>query len=435
MRPVTIIGILGLVLTGLLPAQRGLDRESGTLRSREVLGTLTNGPGGSGPDVLRPVAFRERSPEPPSRPRSGAEPPEVAVYVSLDEEHATAVLKSFEDETGIKVRANYDTEDNKTVGLVNKIIAESGRPLADVYWNNECGQTERLRKKGLLDVYVSPAAAEIPEKFKDPEGYWTGFAARARVLIYNPKLVKPEDLPRKLEDLADPKFAPKCAMAKPLTGTTLTHAGALHAAWGKERTEAWLEGLRKNGVRFERGNAQVARIVAEGERAFGMTDTDDVHVQRLDGRAVDQVLLDQGPDGLGALLIPNSVMILKGARNPETARKLVDWLISAKTESTLAAGRSAQVPLRPGVSAPAHVVDPAKVRIHQADWREVASMIETHQVALERRFLDAAPGAGSDSGSGEKGGVASIWFALAALLLALGFVFLALRPRKAEPVR
>src|SRR5262245_17421663 len=91
----------------------------------------------------------------------------VSVYVSLDFEHASAILDLFTKETGIRVEPSSDTEDNKTVGLVTKIIGEGDRPLADVFWNNECAQSERLRALGRLEPYAPPTAGKIPAGFKD----------------------------------------------------------------------------------------------------------------------------------------------------------------------------------------------------------------------------------------------------------------------------
>ena len=82
----------------------------------------------------------------------------------------------------------------------------------------------RLRppEPGLLEPYDSPSAADIPELFRDPERRWTGFAARARVLIVNTDLVPAGDEPKGTLDLFDPKWSEKCGIARPLTGTTLT---------------------------------------------------------------------------------------------------------------------------------------------------------------------------------------------------------------------
>src|ERR1700687_2473587 len=107
----------------------------------------------------------------------------VVVYVSEDQVFSEPILKDFERETGITVRAVYDTEETKSAGAMNRLIAEKNNPQADVYWANEPIRAEVLRQQRIAAPYISSNAAGIPETFRDPKGYWTGFAARARVLI------------------------------------------------------------------------------------------------------------------------------------------------------------------------------------------------------------------------------------------------------------
>ena len=66
---------------------------------------------------------------------------EVVVYTSLDKVFSEPVLEEFEKQTGIKVKAVYDSEATKTTGLVNRLIAEKNAPKADVFWNSETGRT------------------------------------------------------------------------------------------------------------------------------------------------------------------------------------------------------------------------------------------------------------------------------------------------------
>lgn len=101
----------------------------------------------------------------------------VVVYVSEDQIFAAPILDSFQKETGIRVKAVYDTEESKSTGVMNRLIAEKNNPQADVYWANEVVRAEVLKQKGISTSYVSPTGAEIPAAFKDPEGYWTGFSA------------------------------------------------------------------------------------------------------------------------------------------------------------------------------------------------------------------------------------------------------------------
>ena len=126
---------------------------------------------------------------------------EVVIYTSVDQVYSEPVLEKFEDETGIKVKAVYDVEAAKTTGLVNRLIAEKGNPLADVWWNGEIAQTILLKEEGVLTPYSSTEADGIPSAYIDTEGYWTGFGGRARVLLVNTELVVPEEYPESIFDL------------------------------------------------------------------------------------------------------------------------------------------------------------------------------------------------------------------------------------------
>src|SRR5438105_929628 len=101
----------------------------------------------------------------------------VVVYVSEDQVFSEPILKDFERETGITVRAVFDTEEAKSTGVMNRLVAERNNPQADVYWANEPIRAELLKQQGISAPYISPAANDIPALFKDPDGYWTGFSA------------------------------------------------------------------------------------------------------------------------------------------------------------------------------------------------------------------------------------------------------------------
>jgi iron(III) transport system substrate-binding protein len=78
--------------------------------------------------------------------------------------------------------------------------------------------------KGVAAPYRSPQADGLPQQFSDPEGYWIGFSARARVLLYNRNLVPEGQEPKSIMDLLAPRFQGKACIASPLFGTTSMHA-------------------------------------------------------------------------------------------------------------------------------------------------------------------------------------------------------------------
>ena len=140
--------------------------------------------------------------------RESADRDVVVLYTSLNEPTARAVIDAFEQQTGIRVIVQADTERDKTVGLVRTLIEERDRPRADVFWNSEATQMVRLKQAGVLAPIDPPPAAieRIDEPFRDPENYWFGFAARARVLIVNTDLVSEDQRPTSIFDIADPRW-------------------------------------------------------------------------------------------------------------------------------------------------------------------------------------------------------------------------------------
>jgi iron(III) transport system substrate-binding protein len=293
---------------------------------------------------------------------------EVVVYCALDRLYAQPVLDAFQARTGIVVRAKWDTEATKTTGLVEALRASPG--TCDVFWNNEVSQTAALAREGLLAAYDSPSAAGLPASVRAPT--WTGFAARARVLLLNTqKIPAGGPAPTSVRDLLDPRWRGRCAIARPLFGTTATHVAALLATGGPDGLRAFLRGLVENQVVVAAGNAAVKDLVARGEVDFGLTDSDDANLALEAGSPVRVVFPDQGSDQPGALLIPNSVAILDKAPHPAEARALVDELLTLDVEARLAASRSAQVPLRAAAARPAWI--PADLRTFDVAWGDVAA--------------------------------------------------------------
>jgi len=272
---------------------------------------------------------------------------DVVVYSALDQEFAEPILGSFERSTEgeTSVIGKFDIESTKTVGLTNQLIAEDNSPVCDVFWNNEIIHTVRLQKLGLLEPRTWSVDAGYPKDMVASDGTWCGFAARARILIVNTKLLTdPSQYPTSVSDLSDPKWSQNCAMARPLFGTTATHFAVLRESQGRAETIEQLQQIRDNAVILS-GNKQVALAVSTGQVAWGLTDTDDAIIEKDDGMPVTIVYPDQQPSEPGTLRIPNTVAVIRNAPHPVAAAKLADFLVRPQTEDRLAMGKSSQIPL------------------------------------------------------------------------------------------
>ena len=259
----------------------------------------------------------------------------LVVYCAHDSVFADAILRDFEKKTGIAIAVKYDTEATKSLALSEQIIRDGAKPRCDVFWNNEMLGTLDLAKRGLLEPHKGKGWERIPAQWRDDDGRWAGFAARLRMTIHRADVAWKNDALN--DDLTH------FAMAKPLYGTTLTHYSALWNLWGGERVKAWHLGTREHGLREVNGNAAVKDIVAAGACDAGWTDTDDFF-DALDGGAkvaAEPVALESG----ATICIPNTVAIIHGTERLEDARKLADFLLSARTELALAKSKSRQIPL------------------------------------------------------------------------------------------
>jgi iron(III) transport system substrate-binding protein len=317
--------------------------------------------------------------------RKEASQSEVVVYTALDREFSAPIFEQFTKKTGIAVRAKYDAESTKTVGLVEAIIGERARPRCDLFWNNEIINTFRLERAGLLRPYDSPAAAAFPASSRSPKGMWYGFAARARVLVVNTNQIAEERRPKSIRDLTDQQWYDRCGIAKPLFGTTATQAACLFAAWGDKKAKEFYRDVKRN-AKIMSGNKQVAEAVAGTSLAFGLTDTDDALAEIEKGMHVAIVYPDQKEGEIGTLFIPNTLALIKDSPHPKEAEKLLDFLLSPDVERELTNGPSAQIPLQSGVEASPRVKTPAQVKAMNVDWTAAADKWDTAAQFLKEEF-------------------------------------------------
>ena len=324
----------------------------------------------------------------PSETNGVADSGKVVVYSSVDEVFAEPICKQFEQETQITVELVPDTEETKSTGLLNRLLAEKGRPRADIFWSGDPVRAAILKSKGVTAPYHSPAAAGLPAEFSDSEHHWICFSARARVLIYNKDLVPEDQKPTSIHDLADARFRGKACLANPLFGTTSMHAAALFQTLGEEGAEKFFQSLVDNRVKILSSNGEVRRRVANGEFAIGLTDTDDVNVAIEEGKPVGFVYPDA--HGMGTLVMPNAAVLIAGGPNGDHGKKFIDYLLSPETEAALASSEAAQMPLRSDVELPDGFPfkSVAELKAMSVDYATLADKLEEISRGFLKQWVD-----------------------------------------------
>lgn len=305
-----------------------------------------------------------------------AKPNALTIYTSVDQDYSQPIIQAFIDANPeMQVNVFYDMETNKTTGVYQRIRQEKRSPQADVFWNSEIIRTIQLKQQDLLAAYHSPSAQDIPTQYKDPDGFWTGFSARARVMLINRDIVPDSETPNALPDLANPKYSGKRGMAVPAFGTTSTHMAALFTRMPENQFLVQMMAMKTFGrMELRPSNSAIRDDVADGRMAFGVTDTDDSFAAIDAGKPVEMVYLDQ--DGIGTLVIPNTVALIKDSPNPENGKAFIDYLLSPEIELELAKTRARQIPLRDSVARPEGVPDLSKIKAMDVDYEKAAGVID-----------------------------------------------------------
>jgi iron(III) transport system substrate-binding protein len=246
--------------------------------------------------------------------------------------------------------ADFDTvaHNNSYSGARNAALltAERDHPKADVYWSGDPIYCEILRQRGVLVPYHSTSS--IPPEYRDPDDYWTGFAARTRVLLVRASL-KRSNRPTSIQAFVDPAWKGRGAIADPLEGTTRSQFAALSLIWGDKELARFWAALQKNGTQVTKTNDEAADLVVNGDADFALVDSDIAMVRVRDDLPLDIVYPDQSPTDIGCMVMPNAVSIVKGTKNLASARKFVNFVTSLEGERRIVGFASWQVPLNVGV--------------------------------------------------------------------------------------
>jgi iron(III) transport system substrate-binding protein len=274
----------------------------------------------------------------------------VAFYANITA--VEPIMKAFTDDTGIK--AEY-TRISTTKFVATAITEfEAGKFMADVV-QGPLPVLELLKEKGMLAPYRSPAAAGYPAWSRKDDRIQL-FGIEYVGLIYNKDLVKPADVPKRYEDLTDPKWKNKIVMANPANHPT---------------TIAWLIGLKENVFKSEAEWMKFVKGLAANKpmfvASFGPTPAPIESGEKLIGISMPKYIVTKAPAPLDwahlsqpLMGTPRAIAVTSSAPHPTAARVFVDYWLSKKAAGMLAHDVGEYV-LAPGVYPPIAGMDKAKV--------------------------------------------------------------------------
>lgn len=252
------------------------------------------------------------------------------------------IMEEFTKDTGIEVEYLGMSSGE----VLTRLRASKGKNQADAWFGGGLDSFVAAKNEGYLAPYVSPERKVYDKMFYDEEGYWSGISMGAVDFIINRDIMAEKKLPmpESWEDLTHALYADEVLMATPaVSGTFYAMVWALLSEFGEEDGWKLLEAIDSNVPYYAKRGSEPANKVATGEAAIAVAPFDTGERLKNEGYPVETVI---PTDGVPWYIAP--IAVFKDARNPEAARKLVDWVLSEKGQETL--GRyNTQAPIRPGV--------------------------------------------------------------------------------------
>ncbi len=272
----------------------------------------------------------------------------LTLYNGQHEQSVNLLVADFTKRTGIAVKVHS----GEGPEVANQIAKEGKSSPADVYFTENSPELILLEKKGLLAAVDPKTLAEVPARYSSPAGDWVGVLARESVLIYDPKQIAADQLPKSLLDLADPAWAGKVGIA-PTDADFLPLVTGVALAKGKDSALAWLKGLEHNAQTFD-DEEGVTAAVNRGAVAVGIVNN--YYWDRLyqeEGKEATHAQLYHFADGdIGGLVNVSGAAVLKSAAHPKAAQAFLAYLVSEPAQTLVAQSHvTFEYPLRPGVAA------------------------------------------------------------------------------------
>ena len=270
----------------------------------------------------------------------------LVVYTAYEENELKTFWEQFKkDLPDLAAKAQYIRA--STGPIMARAEAEKANPQADVIWGVFNDYLTGAALKGLLEPYVAKESQAIPARFKHPENQWQGVTLLAVGFAVNKKKMEELKLtpPRSWADLLDPKYKGHIVMSNPSTSGTAYLLLASHAArLGEDRMWRYYDALDKNLAQVTKSGGAPGRMAVSGETPIGVALGYEVEVAKRQGAGIDVIYPS---DGIAWTFEGNA--IVKGAKNPQNARRFLDWAVSKSAMAAYAEWRGAAV-TRPDVA-------------------------------------------------------------------------------------
>ena len=271
-----------------------------------------------------------------------ADPVSLTLYNGQHKEVGDNLAAAFEAKTGIHVNVRKGSSNQ----LASQIVEEGDRSPADVIYTEESPPLNNLGEQGFLAKIDASTLEVLPKEYVAANGTWMGVTARTRVVAFNPKLIKEEELPKSVLDFADPQWQGKVGFV-PTSGAFQEQAVAIIKLHGRDAAEEWLTGLRAFGKTYT-NNMVALKAVENGEVASVLVNNYYWFALEKEKVKLDSKLHYFTDGDAGGLITVSSAAALKSSKHPKEAQQLLAFMASEEGQRVIT-NTSAEYPMRKGM--------------------------------------------------------------------------------------
>jgi len=277
-------------------------------------------------------------------------------YSIWPENWARPMLQEFEAASGIKVNFLRFSSGE----ALARVMAEKNNPKIDVLFGGPVETFAAGVREGVFESHKPPSFAELPARFRHADGQWVAIADDPLVFMTNTKFLADNNLkpPASWEDLLNPAYKNGLQMADARTsGTAVTRIFSIIEVHRRDEDKAfaYMKKLRPNVQLYTKSGGGGTLPVGLGQAAGGIF----FIVDALDTKAKGyDVQISFPKEGIGTAA--EGIALIKGARNPEAGKKLIDWASSPAMQSLFAKHKINFVPAHPKVPTEASLAEVLK---------------------------------------------------------------------------
>jgi iron(III) transport system substrate-binding protein len=307
-----------------------------------------------------------------SAPAARAE--SLTMYCAADEVWCQLMARGFEDETGITV----DMSRKSSGEIYAQVKAESENPKGDIWWAGTGDPHLQAAEEGLTEEYVSPMRDQLqPWAIKQAEASGNrtvGVYSGALGFGYNKELLEKNGLPVPAcwADLIKPEYKGHVQIANPnSSGTAYTMLATMVQLFGEEKGFEYMKALHKNVNQYTKSGSAPIKAAGLGETTIGIVFMHDAVAQTVAGFPIVTV----APcEGTGYEI--GSMSIIKGARNPDAAKKYYDWALKAEVQSRAQEANTFQMPSNKSAKQSDKAPDLSTIKLIDYDFKKYGSSDE-----------------------------------------------------------